>query len=377
MKLMMNRGKKYYGPGKSLMTFSFCLLFFVFMQSPARGQADPAPPATPAVTPRPMPRVTPARPAVPHPTGLSVPGQVRPDPKNPVPVRNTLMGPAERTIEVENKVNISLCVTGPLKVNGSDRNEVRAFVDGGSSVGFRILQLNKGNKKVTGLQVLGFDPQTNKEINLDECLQGSNIELDVPIGAVLNIKSKQSEMSIDSVSRVRIDNVSGGIALSNITMSAQATTFEGDITLENAKGPVNLETTVGKIIVFGAAPNDIGEIFRAKSRSGAIALQDVEHTDVNLSSNSGSLRFNGELGLGGRYNFNTTSGSIVLILPPDTSSKIIANYGGSFETQITFKDIQKFGESTVQKVIALLGAGESTVNVTTYNGSILIKPIKK
>src|SRR5215203_5298967 len=52
-------------------------------------------------------------------------------------IRNESDTPAEKSIATDAKVNISLCVSeGKIKINGWDRNEVRAFVNEGSEVGF-------------------------------------------------------------------------------------------------------------------------------------------------------------------------------------------------------------------------------------------------
>lgn len=374
MKLIKNISKIIVEQRKSLMTFSFCLILLALFQVPGMAQAAPAHPMPTPPKTTPKPKVVPKTPAIvvpPEPAAT-------PQPKTKRKIENTSEGPAEKIIAVDQKVNISLCVSsGVLKVNGWGRNEVRAFVDGGSGVGFKVLQANKITKKPVWVMVLGFDPQKNKEPDLDECLEGKSIELDVPFDTVINVKSKESEITVDSISKVRIENVSGGINLRNIKQGVLATTFEGDLTVEEANGPVNLMTSVGKIIVFDASPNEIGEIFRAKSRSGAIMLKNVEHTDLEVSSNTGSLNFIGALEEGGQYRFNTTSGKIELALPMSVSCKVTATYGGSFETQIPFKDIHTFDQGSVRKIIALIGDGDAALTVTTYNGSILIKPDKK
>jgi DUF4097 and DUF4098 domain-containing protein YvlB len=378
MKIIKNIGKILKLKRKSLATFSFCLILFAGSAVSGFAQGTPAP--TPK--PWPMPKATPVKPKThtPAPPAIGTPAPLpTPDAKDKRKIRNASEGPAEKTIAVDPKVIISLCVSsGTLKVNGWDRDEIRAFVDGGSSLGFRVLQYSKQNKKAAAIQIMGFDPKEHKELDLDECLDGDSIELDVPVDAVVNVKSKGSEISVDSISKVRIDNVSGSISLRDIKNGVDATTFEGDITAERTNGPVSLFASTGRVVVFESTPNEIGDPFRAKSRSGAISLQNVEHTDLEVSSATGSLRFTGAMEAGGQYKFNTTSGSIVLVLPMDTSCKVTATYGGSFETQIPFKDIYNDkGPNGIHKILALIGSGECAVTVTTYNGSILIKPNKK
>lgn len=337
MKSPKKNNKNFGEKKKSLATFSFCptllVALFVFLCPLAFGQEGnwgPAPEATP-VKPPVTPKVYSPKPmATPMPAATPAPRAKR-------KVENTSEGPAEKTIGVDQKINISLCISsGKFQVNAWSRNEVRAFVDGGSSVGFKVLKSNPASKNPSWVEVLGYDPQKNKELDLDECLEG-NIQLDVPFDTILNVKGKESDITIDSISIARIDNVSGNINLSNIKRVVQATTFEGDITVERSNGSMNLLTTAGKIVVFDSGPNDVGEIFRAKSRSGAIGLQNVSYNNMVVSSLTGSLVYNGALETGGQYQFVTTSGKIELTLPMNTSCKVTATYGGEFETKIPLK----------------------------------------
>jgi hypothetical protein len=390
--IIKSKGKIFSEKRKSLVTFSFCLILFgaLYISVPAQ--------TTPTATPPPVPMASPVKPKVyapqnpvakpaypatyppgyPSPTSSPLP-QSSPQPRAKRKIKNTSAGPAEKAIDVDSKVVVSLCVTsGPVKVNGWDRDEVRAFVESGSSLGFRVLQYNKQNRKAAAVQILGYDPKENKELDIDECLDGDDIELDVPYDAVLNIKGKEGNISVESISKVRIDNISGGITLRDIRNGVEATTFEGDITAEETNGPINLLASTGRILVFQSSPNQIGDPFKAKSRSGAISLQNVEHTDLDVSSATGSLQFTGMLEDGGQYKFNTTSGKIDLSLPISVSCKVTATYGGLFQTLIPFKDLHQFDSpGGVRKIIALLGDGGAALTVTTYNGSIIIKPIKK
>ena len=56
-----------------------------------------------------------------------------------------------------------------------------AIVAGGSKVGFKVLQ--KKNQNPAWVKIVGFDPTTDREFGLDECLSGEVIEIDVPRGA--------------------------------------------------------------------------------------------------------------------------------------------------------------------------------------------------
>ncbi|MDQ3712791.1 MAG: hypothetical protein M3388_11320, partial [Acidobacteriota bacterium] len=147
-------------------------------------------------------------------------------------VQNKSGTPAEKSIAVDANVNISLCVSeGNLKINGWERNEIRAFVNNGSEAGFKVLEKNKQGNSAVWVKVLGFDPTKNKETNPDECLFGEEIELDVPRGATVKVKGQTSETRIESVGKVSVEIGGGDIFLSGIERGVDAKVYEGDVTV--------------------------------------------------------------------------------------------------------------------------------------------------
>lgn len=282
---------------------------------------------------------------------------------------------AEKSIAVDTKVNISVCVSeGKLKINGWERNEIRAFVDNGSEVGFNVREKNKKTNKAVWVAVLGFDPAKNKEPSPDECLSGEEIELDVPRGATVNVKGQASQTMIESVGKVSVENVGGSIFLNDIERGIEATTYEGDVTVEKSSGAITLSSTTGNIVAFNLAPSEIGDIFKARTNSGAIALQNIEHRQMDINSNSGTMKFTGEFQNGGQYKFGTQNGSIMLAIPENSSCKILASYGyGVFNSELPLNNVLKNPVSKIQSLTALMGAGDATLNLTTYSGAIRIR----
>ena len=324
---------------------------------------------------------TPNPTATPNPKGVIAP-LPRPNPTPPKTsetkkvVLNEGFAPAERSIRVESKVNITLCVNeGSLTINGWDRDEIRAFVRAGSQVGFKISQNNPKTQKPVWVYVLGFDPQKTKELKPEECLSGSEIELDVPRNATVNIKSLESETKIESVGKVSVKTLSGDIYLTDIANGIEATTYRGDITVERSGGQIILTNTDGNIIALDVSPSEIGDIFKAKTNSGRISLQAVEHRQIETNSISGSTTFEGELLSGGQYGFSTTNGSIGLLIPPNSLCKINAWFGfGAFMSEIPLQNTLK----KEQSLSAQLGSDDATcsLNLKTGSGVIRLKAAK-
>ncbi len=311
-----------------------------------------------AQTPRPRPAERPLPPRVP-PTAVSV------FPRETV----------EKRIQTDPRVNLSLCVTeGDVKISGWERNEVRVFVKNGSGVGFKVLQQSRQTQSPVWINVLGFAPDKTKPGVHNECLSGDSIEIDVPTGATIGIKGRETKTRIESVRRVDIKNAGGDISVRNISEGVSAATYEGDIIVERSEGPIALDSATGNIIVFDAAPGQVGDTFKAKSTSGAIMLEKLDYRQIEVYSITGQVLFNGGLSTGGIYSFGTTSGAVTLGIPKDSSVMVSAAYGfGSFNSSLPLKTLTENVSSAGKSVTAQMGEGDSKLNLTTASGAILIK----
>lgn len=330
--------------------------------------------------PTPLPRATPSKPE--KNDKKTAPTVVTPNTPRPLPVPtpsskrvvvNESETPAEKSIVTESKVSINLCVQqGNVRINGWDRDEIRAYVAEGSQVGFKIVQTSQKTKKPVWVNVLGYDPQTNKEVKPEECLSGSEIELDVPRNATIKLKSGESDIKIESVSKVWVANLGGSIYLNDISNGIEATTFRGDLTVERSGGQIVLNNGDGNIIAIDVEPSEIGDFFKAKTASGRITLQGIGHRLIETNSISGSTSFIGELLSGGQYGFSTENGSIVMTVPQDSSCKINASFGfGAFSSELPLVNNVK----KEQNLSAQLGSMEPTcgMNLRTNSGAIRIR----
>ena len=277
---------------------------------------------------------------------------------------------------VDGNVNFRLCVTrGTLKVNGWKRNEVRVFVKDGSKFGFKVLEKNDKTQSPVWITIMGLSSMRVKNQTPTECIWGNEIEIDVPLNATLDIRGHETETSIDMVKRASVKNIGGDISIRNVADGVMASTYRGGLTIENSKGAISLETTTGNILVFEVAPSEIGDIFKAKTNSGTISLQSVEHRQIDVNSISGSVNFNGSILSGGTYGFSTSNGSIRLSIPQDSSCRISASYGfGRFVSELPIKILtEEIHPGPVKSVNGMLGSGDATLKLTTNNGSVTIK----
>lgn len=283
---------------------------------------------------------------------------------------------SERSIKVDSTVNLSLCVTqGKVKINGWNRNEVRVFVQDGSKFGFAVQLKSPKTGDPALLKIVGVDTK-NKHAAPIECIWGDDIEIDVPVKAVVNLKGQEVTTTIDNIRKANIKTVGGDTSIRNVTEGIMAYAGQGGITVEESSGPMMLESTTGNIVVFDVAPSEIGDMFKAKTNGGTISLQQVEYRQIEVGSISGSVLFNGNILSGGSYSLSTSKGSIRMSIPQNSAGQISATYGfGSFDSEIPYKLItENISEGPVKNIVATFGtAGDATLKLTTHNGSISIK----
>jgi hypothetical protein len=354
---------------RKILQFGLVLCAYaVFVTGASAQHPTPKPPAKPA--PETAPKVWTPKPGTPAKEPAEWKGKVPPSPD----------GTYEKKISVDPNVNIKFCVNeGELKINGWDRDEVRVFVRSGRQQGFKVLEKDPSSGKANWLWIMSAASETPRGGPTSDCLSGEGIEMDVPVKATLSISGRATETTIDTVKKVGIKNVEGNISLRNITGGISAATYQGDLMVENSGGAVSLESTSGSIVAFEVTPGQIGDLFKAKTNSGTISLQRIDHRQIEANTISGSVHFNGKFLPGGMYNFKTSNGAIVLAVPKESSCKIVARYGfGSFKSALPFELLTENDTPGGKFIVATLGKGESaTVNLTTSRGAIGIKNQEK
>lgn len=287
----------------------------------------------------------------------------------------------ERSLTVDTKVKINMCViTGNVKITGWNRNEVRVFVKDGNRVNLNVREKNPKNEQPILIDIAGYDPEKAKHKKVpmltSECVWGSEIEIDVPLNATLEIRSDETTIGVDSVRKVIVRNAAGSISLRNIAEGVQAQTYEGNVTVNDSQGIINLESSSGNILAFnvGPRPDEIGDTFKAKTTSGKIFLQNMEHRQIEVNSITGAILYSGKILSGGLYGLSTSNGTITMSVPMNSSAKINASYGfGQFNSDIVLKDVVPNNTPRFKSLTALMGTGDATLKLSTNDGAIKIK----
>lgn len=282
----------------------------------------------------------------------------------------------EKAMAADPNVAVKLCISeGAVKINGWERNEVRVFVRNGRSFDFRSLEKDPETGKPNWVWITGASPAGVSVGPSSQCLAGDSVELDVPMRASIGLEARTSGAEIDSVRKVNVKIVEGSISLRNIPGGVSAEAFQGDVSIESSSGQISLQSTTGNILAFDVKPGQVGELLKARTNSGNIALQNVSHRQIEANSITGSVSFDGKFLAGGLYNFKTSNGAIRLLLPDDTVCRISASYGfGTFNSTFPLEYLTENLSSGGKSFTARIGKADTpNVTLTTSSGSIGIR----
>ena len=281
----------------------------------------------------------------------------------------------EKAIAADPNVAVQLCVSdGDVKINGSERSEVRVFVRNGRKFEFRSLEKNPESGKANWVQLARATGETPAAGQFANCLSGDSIEIDMPSRGNIAINGRSATVAIDSVYKVTVKLIEGDISVRNVSGGLFARTEQGELLAESISGDIGLETTTGNIVAFDLKSSRPGEPLKVNTIRGAISLQNVSHRQIDANATSGSVKYVGNFVGGGLYKFRSASGRIGLLLPTDVNCMISANYGyGNFDSAFPMKVITETVQPGGKSLVGQLGTGKGpVVNLSTTSGSIRI-----
>ncbi len=302
----------------------------------------------------------------------------------------------ERRVNVEPDVAVSLCLmSGDVIVRGWDKNEVQARSDQAGRIELRAAKTGLPGK---GVEVLISDDTEGGSDLLHGCAASSDVELDVPRGATVNIKVLDGDVDISGVAEARVESLSGDVDARSVSRLADLSCLSGDISLSDSKGRARLRSESGFVEASNVSPLAAGDELQARSTSGDVRLERITHANVKGTTTSGNVRLSGPLVSRGLYEFSSHSGDVTLELPPDASFKINARifFSGDIVTDFpvsvivrpavgglegTGADMSHTGKAKTKhskelnqtSLVGVVGKGDAELKLTTFSGTVYLK----
>ena len=207
-----------------------------------------------------------------------------------------------------------LNLAGSVRVSGWDQDSISVTGTPPSGGGMLLMGGSERGVKVV------------VEANAATDLPGTNLEIRVPRGANLWVKSATATVTIEGVTgQVEASTVIGAISVRGSPSVLVAESMEGDLDIAAPARITRLKTAGGAITVRDAS-NEI----TATSVSGVIRLLNARDVSSGrLESVSGSVLFNGAVAPGGSLDLQTHDAPIEILLPPRQNALVeVSAYGG-------------------------------------------------
>ena len=158
----------------------------------------------------------------------------------------------------------------------------------------------------------------------------------VPEDANVIVKTITGSIRATNVKgELRADTIAGSIAASGVRKLESLKCVTGDIEITDAAAddPVTASTVSGNISVRGLKARAV----QLGSVSGNIRIEDPQIERMMVKTVQGNLEYTGDLARSGRYEFNSHSGDIRLVLSGTTGFEVLANtFSGTVRSHFNF-----------------------------------------
>jgi DUF4097 and DUF4098 domain-containing protein YvlB len=165
---------------------------------------------------------------------------------------------------------------------------------------------------------------------------------------------------------------SGDVQIRDAGARLDVETLSGDVTINGVKGDTRISTVSGGVDLSGGRGD-----MEIESVSGDIELRDIVAKQIRTHTTSGDVTYNGQILDGGRYEFNTHSGEIVLELPNDIGAELaVSTFNGGIDSDfpITLKAGEHgIGAAQAKRLNFTVGHGTARITAETFSGDITLK----
>ncbi len=258
---------------------------------------------------------------------------------------------------------------GSIRVTGWDKNALRVRAEHEADT---HIQVEAGPATVTVAAV--------RLLRIPGGVQARGVHLErVNIPAMVDY-----ELTVPRWMGLKLSGVNTDIDISGVESDVTAETVTGDVRLRGGKGSIKLNSINGEVeavgaralisaIEVGAVSGDIvlrdviGPI-RVEGVNGDIQLYRVASDDVEASTVSGSVRYDGAFDPGGTYHFASHSGDVVVALPENPDLTVtVDTFNGEFQAGIP---VRLEGVKRGKQFSFTLGAGRGDLSLESFSGTI-------
>lgn len=281
----------------------------------------------------------------------------------------TVLGPVARATARTTSGNVSAQdVTDIVSLN-STSGDVQATRIGGevrANATSGTVTVNEANSRVFAQSSSGSVRVTQARDDVTATVNSGDIKLE-KVGGRAIVRSN-----------------SGAVVINDVGGDVQATSFTEDVTVSNVRGRAVVNAISGNVIMSGIAEglkatavsgsvkiSDSKGRIEANTTSDDIILTNLDSDEIVAKTTSGIVQFTGKLHQDGHYEFESFSGEVVLVLPPESNFTLSAKtHSGSVNTEFPLQLTRTIGGSLMTGTV---GKGGADVRASSFSGSVRIK----
>jgi len=260
-------------------------------------------------------------------------------------------------LDRQGTVDLSL-ISGRIQVTAWDRQEVKISA---TTAGDQRLRFDASPSRVT----LTIDHGRGRNRQSSD----ARYDVSVPRGAHLNLEAVSGNVTATgSQGEVEASSVSGNVEVSGGGRQVNVESVSGSVRVSQVIGNLRAESVSGHVRAEG-----ITGTVEASTVSGTISLTNIQSRDVRTETVSGNIQYTGTVEAGGKYDFESHSGTLQLNIPPSAGARVsVETFSGDIDTdfQVVVQPGQRMRRSGSFEFT--IGDGQARITATTFSGRILI-----
>jgi DUF4097 and DUF4098 domain-containing protein YvlB len=256
-------------------------------------------------------------------------------------------------------VDLSL-ISGKIRVTGWDRSDVKisASIESGE------LRFDANPSRVS----LSVEETDNSGHHRHNDVGEARYEVSVPRGSRLILEAVSGDITATGTQgEIEASSVSGDVEVANGVRQVSAEAVSGSVHVSQVNGNLRAETVSGDV----RAESVSGDL-EATSVSGNVRLVGAQSKDVRTETVSGDIVYTGSIEPGGRYSYDSHSGTIRLNIPRNAGAQFsVETFSGDVSTDfpVTIPANSRRREGRMEFTV---GDGRARVTVETFSGRIVI-----
>jgi DUF4097 and DUF4098 domain-containing protein YvlB len=192
----------------------------------------------------------------------------------------------------------------------------------------------------------------------------------VPKGTEVEIQSVSGSVTVAGIDGVaNVQSVSGDVRATDVSDLVQAKSVSGSVEVRRARSSrhADIESVSGSVVV---AEIDAGEL-TVSSVSGDVSIDEVSSRRASIESVSGDLEYTGTITSGGRYDFQSHSGDVILTIGDEVGFELEAStFSGEIESDFTLKTTSRTEKG---RLSAVVGDGSAYIEASTFSGDVRLR----